>query len=49
VIKGSLELAGIELSHRDGLGITEANEFALKAFEDSEILLIEVPMELPRV
>lgn len=49
LIKGSLELAGTQLSHRDGLGITEANEFDLKALEDSEILLMEVPMGLPRV
>ena len=49
VIKGSLELAGIQLSQRDGLGITDTYEFDLKASEDSEILLMEVPMGLPRV
>ena len=49
VIKGSLELAGIQLSQRDGLGITDTHEFDLKASEDSEILLMEVPMGLPRV
>ena len=49
VIKGSLEVAGIQLSQRDGLGITETHEFDLKASEDSEILLMEVPMGLPRV
>ena len=49
VIQGSLEVAGTLLSHRDGLGITEANEFGIKAFEDSEILLMEVPLGLPRL
>ena len=49
VIQGSLEVAGTLLSHRDGLGITEANEFDIKAFEDSEILLMEVPLGLPRL
>ena len=49
LIKGSLELAGIQLSQRDGLGITDTHEFDLKASEDSEILLMEVPMGLPRV
>ena len=49
LIKGSLELAGIQLSQRDGLGITDTYEFDLKASEDSEILLMEVPMGLPRV
>jgi redox-sensitive bicupin YhaK (pirin superfamily) len=49
VIKGSLEVAGIQLTQRDGLGITDTHEFDLKASEDSEILLMEVPMGLPRV
>jgi len=49
VIKGSLEVAGSHLTQRDGLGITETHEFDLKAYEDSEILLMEVPMGLPRV
>jgi redox-sensitive bicupin YhaK (pirin superfamily) len=49
VIKGSLEVAGSHLTQRDGLGITETHEFDLKASEDSEILLMEVPMGLPRV
>ena len=49
VIKGSLEVAGSHLTQRDGLGITDTHEFDLKASEDSEILLMEVPMGLPRV
>ena len=49
VIKGSLEVAGSHLTQRDGLGITDTHEFDLKASKDSEILLMEVPMGLPRV
>jgi redox-sensitive bicupin YhaK (pirin superfamily) len=49
VIKGSLEVAGSHLTQRDGLGITDTHEFDLKASENSEILLMEVPMGLPRV
>ncbi|MDA8569021.1 pirin family protein [Flavobacteriaceae bacterium] len=49
VVKGSLEVAGSHLTQRDGLGITDTHEFDLKASEDSEILLMELPMGLPRV
>jgi redox-sensitive bicupin YhaK (pirin superfamily) len=49
LIKGSLEVAGSHLTQRDGLGITDTHEFDLKASEDSEILLMEVPMGLPRM
>jgi len=38
----NMEIATIVLE--DGLGITETSIFSLKALEDSEILLIEVPL-----
>ena len=49
LINGSLEVAGSHLTQRDGLGITDTHKFDLKASENSEILLMEVPMGLPRV
>jgi hypothetical protein len=37
------------LRKRDALGITETEHFDLEIDKDSEILLIEVPMELPKI
>ena len=37
-------LGGQELNQRDALGVWETDAFELKAEEDSEILLVEVPM-----
>ncbi len=37
------------LGQRDALGITETEQFDLEIDKDSEILLIEVPMELPKI
>jgi len=44
VIKGSVILNGIELSERDGLGINDIHDIAIKATTDSELLLMEIPM-----
>lgn len=44
VIKGGAEIAGQQLSERDGLGIWETDGFNVKTLGDSEILLMEVPM-----
>lgn len=46
VLSGRVRIGDIELSARDGLGIEEVNSFTLEALEKSEILLMEVPMEL---
>ncbi|MFC2101648.1 pirin family protein [Bacteroidota bacterium] len=43
VIKGSIEVDGIELNERDGAGIWDTSEVNLSATEDSDILVIEVP------
>lgn len=48
VISGKVKIGDTELSARDGMGIWEADYFTLEALEDSEILLMEVPMQLPR-
>ena len=47
VLYGSFEIAGQTLAERDALGITEFDQFELKALtKDAEILLIELPMQL---
>ncbi len=46
VLKGSAKVGDQKLETRDGFGIWEANSFTLEATEDSEILLMEVPMDL---
>lgn len=48
VIKGQAKIGEQVLNERDGYGIWETDNFTLQALENSEILLMEVPMELPR-
>ena len=45
VLKGSAKIGDQILETRDGFGIWDAETFALEALEDSEVLLMEVPME----
>lgn len=45
VLEGSAKIGDQILERRDGLGIWETESFTLEAFEDSEILLMEVPMQ----
>jgi quercetin 2,3-dioxygenase len=44
VLEGQVEVDGMMLERRDGLGISEMDQFAIKAGIDSELLAIEVPM-----
>lgn len=47
VLYGAFEIAGQKLNQRDALGITEFDQFELKALTpDAEILLMEIPMQL---
>jgi quercetin 2,3-dioxygenase len=47
VLYGSFEVAGQILAERDALGITDFDQFELKALtKDAEILLMELPMQL---
>jgi hypothetical protein len=47
VLYGQFELAGHQLNERDALGITDFDQFELKALTpDAEILLMEIPMQL---
>lgn len=48
VLKGNATIAGKPLSSRDGLGIWDTESFDVVADSDTEILLMEVPMELPQ-
>lgn len=44
VLEGDVRINEVALNRRDGLGITETGELTIKADADSEILLMEVPM-----
>ncbi|RZJ27184.1 MAG: pirin family protein [Flavobacterium sp.] len=44
VLKGKIEIAGQTLETRDGLGIEDFQSLDIMANEDSEFLLMEVPM-----
>lgn len=47
VLYGQFELAGHQLNERDALGITDFDQFELKALTpDAEILLMEIPLHL---
>lgn len=48
VLKGSAKIGDQVLETRDGYGIWEVECFTLEATEDAEILLMEVPMQLPQ-
>lgn len=47
VIEGVAKIGDQVLERRDGLGISEANFFTMEIQKGSEILLMEVPMQLP--
>ena len=46
VIGGDATINGVELNERDGLGITETDQLNIVANTHTEILLIEVPMNV---
>jgi hypothetical protein len=43
-IHGSISIGSDDLEQRDALGITETESFTITSKEDSELLMIEVPM-----
>ncbi len=49
VISGSVKIGEQTLNQRDALGIWETENFDMEIQKDSEILLIEVPMQLPKM
>lgn len=44
ILSGTAEIAGTVLESRDAIGIEDTDKITVKAEEDSEILMIEVPM-----
>lgn len=48
VLEGEVEINGEKLSRRDGMGIWDTGQFTVSATEDARVLLMEVPMELPK-
>jgi quercetin 2,3-dioxygenase len=44
VINGTVEVGTQQLNKRDALGISETENFNVKALEDAELLAIEIPM-----
>ncbi|MCW9066474.1 MAG: hypothetical protein OQJ78_09270, partial [Ignavibacteriaceae bacterium] len=44
LIDGEISVGGETISKRDGIGIWEVEEISIKAIKDSQILLIEIPM-----
>lgn len=44
VIEGSVNIEGQSLGRRDGLGIEQIRDAGIQAAEDTELLLMEVPM-----
>ncbi|MEQ8303927.1 MAG: pirin family protein [Cyclobacteriaceae bacterium] len=44
VIDGKIKVEDQELSRRDGLGISDTPKISIEAISDTEVLLIEVPM-----
>ena len=45
LIEGSINAGGIQMNKRDGLGIEDTDRIELSAGENSQLLLIEVPMK----
>lgn len=48
ILEGKAKIGDQVLEKRDGFGISDTASFKLEALEDSEILLMEVPMSLPQ-
>ena len=44
VIKGKVEVAGVQYDIKDAVGISETDSFDIKALADAELLAVEVPM-----
>ena len=48
VLEGSATVAGQELNRRDGFGVWDTDAIDIAANGDARLLLMEVPMEVPR-
>jgi redox-sensitive bicupin YhaK (pirin superfamily) len=45
VLEGDATINEIALYRRDGLGVTESDQLTIKADSDTEILLMEIPVQ----
>lgn len=45
VVSGSVEINGEKLSKRDAIGVTDTATFEIKSAENSEVLIIDVPLQ----
>lgn len=48
ILEGKAKIGEQILERRDGLGISNTNSFKIEALENTEILLMEVPLSLPQ-
>ncbi|MFT5989995.1 MAG: redox-sensitive bicupin YhaK (pirin superfamily) [Neolewinella sp.] len=48
VLEGDVTIAGQELNKRDGFGVWDTSSISITATTDAKVLLMEVPMEVPR-
>lgn len=48
IIEGNVNLGAHTLERRDALGLWDVKEFTLQANENTEILIMEIPMDLPQ-
>jgi redox-sensitive bicupin YhaK (pirin superfamily) len=46
VVDGEIELDGTKLESRDGIGIWETSKITIKALKQTNVLLMEIPMEV---
>jgi len=46
LIEGSINAGGIQMDKRDGLGIEDTDSIEITAVENSQLLVIEVPMKI---
>ncbi|SDQ29714.1 pirin family protein [Flagellimonas zhangzhouensis] len=49
ILDGEVEINGQKLEKRDGFGLWETDSFDFKSLTNSRVLLMEVPMALPRI
>ncbi len=49
IIQGTIQIEGIDLSKRDGIGFWDIEEISVSSLTDSEILLMEVPMAITKL
>jgi len=45
LIEGEIETSGNILSRRDAMGISEDGSLSIRANKDSDVLILEVPMQ----